>query len=292
MLRFSKNISGWFGYSRRERRASFILLVIIFLVIAFRFLTTGKRTDVTIIPPFVLEREQPFFRSEPGKEDTARLFPFDPNSSSEEEFMQLGMNQRQVRTLLNYRQKGGRFRKPQDIFRIYGIDSSILCSLVPYINIKATHGNLKKTSSYGSVKRDSGRMTSKFRTDLNRCDSAGLEKLPGIGPALSARIIRYREILGGFYSVDQLKEVYGLSDSTFRFISGRLMADSTAIKQIEINKAKFGELMKHPYLELYDVKALLKYRAIRGKIDSISQLVEDKILTPARASRLRPYIRF
>ena len=292
MSRFSKNIYGWFGYSRSERRASLILLVIIFLVIAFRFLTPGKRAGVTNISPFVLEREQLLLRKKSEKPDTAKLFPFDPNCASEKELMKLGLNLRQSRALTNYRLRGGRFRKPQDICRIYGIDSSIYKGLLPYINIKETHVSLKKAGSSDTVKGHSARMTMKVRTDLNRCDSAALEKLPGIGPVLSERIIKYREILGGFYSVDQLKEVYGITDSTFSFISGKLMVDSAEINQIEINRAKFGELVKHPYLELYDVKALLKYRSIRGNIDSLPQLVNDKILTPAKALRLRPYLRF
>jgi DNA uptake protein ComE-like DNA-binding protein len=292
MSRFLKNISGLFGYSRRERRASFILLIIIFLIIIFRFLLPSEKSSLKIISPVILYSDQPVKREKTGDLDTAMFFDFDPNNASAEELTMLGMNEQQFRTVIKYREKGGRFRKAQDLNRIYGMDSLLVRKLLPFVKIAEQPKELQKVTRPDTLKKHFRAKNVLAKTDLNRCDSADLEKLPWIGPVLSARIIKYRELLGGFCSIDQLKEVYGLSDSTFNFISGRVTADSNDIKQIEINKAKFAELIKHPYFELFDVKALLKYRAIRGNIDSIPELVENKILTPGKAARIRPYIRF
>jgi competence protein ComEA len=82
----------------------------------------------------------------------------------------------------------------------------------------------------------------------------------------------YRDLLGGFYSVRQLMEVYGMPDSTFSLIAGRLRSDSTGVKQIDINKASFSDLIRHPYLERYDVQAILKYREIKGRIEGTAEL--------------------
>lgn len=130
------------------------------------------------------------------------------------------------------------------------------------------------------------------KIELNICDSTDLERLPGIGPILSARIIKYRNLLGGYVSVAQLKEVYGLRDSTYMIICDRITADSSFIKKININSAGFSELNRHPYLERYDVQGILKYREMKGRIDGISDLTDNKIMTGERALKVLPYLRF
>jgi len=128
------------------------------------------------------------------------------------------------------------------------------------------------------------------KTDLNKCDSTELEGLPAIGPVLASRIIKYRKLLGGYVSVSQLREVYGLSDSTFNFISSRVEADSADISFIHINSASFKELIRHPYFERYDVQSIIKYRELKGKIDRFEQLIENKVITGKKTLKIRPYL--
>lgn len=128
--------------------------------------------------------------------------------------------------------------------------------------------------------------------DLNTCDSAALESLPGIGPVLSVRIIKYRNLLGGYASVNQLIEVYGLPPETFEIIKGRLFADSLSVRKININSAVYKELSRFPYLENYDVTAILKFRQIQNKINNIGELVQNKVLSPEKAARIKPYLSF
>lgn len=128
--------------------------------------------------------------------------------------------------------------------------------------------------------------------DINSCDSARLESLPGIGPVLSARIIKYRNLLGGFASVDQLKEVYGLPEETFNKISARLYADTLMIRKVRINRAGYGELARFPYLDRNEIAAIMKYRALMGPVKSMSDLVVNKIIDPAKVWKIKPYIDF
>ncbi len=130
------------------------------------------------------------------------------------------------------------------------------------------------------------------RLDLNSCDSASLEALPGIGPVLSARIIRYRNLLGGYASVSQLKEVYGLSQETFDLVRDRVVADSMAVRKIRINQAEYRELLRFPYLEKHEVNAILKYRELEGRITDIGDLISNRIIESSRAARIRPYLEF
>jgi DNA uptake protein ComE-like DNA-binding protein len=128
--------------------------------------------------------------------------------------------------------------------------------------------------------------------ELNRCDSAALEGLPGIGPVLARRIIKYRNLIGGFAAADQLREVYGLSDSTFNIISGIVRADSSLVEKIDLNRTDYKRLIRLPYLEKYDVTAILKFRELQGRIISLDELIKNKILTPDKARKVRVYLEF
>jgi DNA uptake protein ComE-like DNA-binding protein len=206
----------WFGYNRSERRASFALLIIIFLILAARIAIPARNLKIEEITPNV-------------------TFVTNDNPDS------------------NYDKYSGSEKKQKPV-------------------------NPQK-----SVRK---------KIELNSCDSIMLVSLPGIGPVLSTRIIRFRNLLGGFVSVSQLKEVYGLSPETFEMISSRFSIDSSLIKKIKINTAGYGELSHSPYLRKYEIQSILKYRKIKGKISSISELLEDKILSDSTALRVGPYLDF
>jgi DNA uptake protein ComE-like DNA-binding protein len=128
--------------------------------------------------------------------------------------------------------------------------------------------------------------------ELNTCDSAALEGLPGIGPVLARRIIKYRNLIGGFAAAGQLREVYGLSDSTFNIIYKRVRADSSLVEKIDLNRTDYKRLIRLPYLEKYDVTAILKFRELQGSIMSLDELIKNKILTPEKARKVMAYMKF
>ena len=110
---------------------------------------------------------------------------------------------------------------------------------------KISRPTIRKDVSYSNQKQQ--------LIEINRCDSVTLIRLPGIGPVLSARIIRYRRLLGGYARIEQLKEVYGLPEETYELIKDRIYADSTFISRININKAGYKELYHIRYLEKYEI---------------------------------------
>jgi DNA uptake protein ComE-like DNA-binding protein len=132
------------------------------------------------------------------------------------------------------------------------------------------------------------------KIDVNLADSAALESLPGIGEKLSIRIVRYRDRLGGFVSLEQLKEVYGLSDSTFIFIR-RYLDVGEAFKplQIAVNKADYVAFRRHPYMNAPVLKALLAYRKTHGSIPDFKscELIARQI-GDSLPARLKPYLDF
>jgi DNA uptake protein ComE-like DNA-binding protein len=221
-------IKNWFGFTRRERRSTFIMLLIIILIIGFRYTIPESRIAIEDITGAV-----------PNAQYNSELSVKDSGSA------------------------GRQFSSYPDIRRNFSKRPAI-----------------KKSLPQKSI------------IDINTSDSATLVKLPGIGPVLSARIIKYRHLLGGFARIDQLKEVYGLSTETFEVNKGRVSADSTFIARININSASYKELSHIHYLEKYEVTAILKYRELKGRINSISDLSDNKLITVEKAKKVSPYLNF
>jgi len=128
--------------------------------------------------------------------------------------------------------------------------------------------------------------------DINRADSATLLPLPGIGPVYAGRIVKYRNLLGGYVSLNQLTEVYGISPETLEMITDRIVMDTTSIIKLDLNRATFRELLRHPYLEYEDVKDLVNYRDFKGTIQSILELRENYILPDSVLQKVEPYLNY
>ncbi|MBM3412187.1 MAG: helix-hairpin-helix domain-containing protein [Bacteroidetes bacterium] len=130
------------------------------------------------------------------------------------------------------------------------------------------------------------------KIELNAADSLTLMKLQGIGPVLSARIVKYRDKLGGFHSTTQLKEVYGLPDSTFQKISDQLELLQPGLKKIAINKADEKTIAQHPYIGWKLAKLIVRYRQAHGNFYNYEQLNSIWGLENNKLDRLLPYLSF
>ena len=223
-------IRNWFGFTRRERRSSFILLLIIFIILALRFSVPEKNIAVEDVTAGISIFEESSGLNTGEIQSSVQLFSFDPNTASYPTLIKLGLDSKEANTLIKYRTKGGKFRNPSDIRKVYGIDEAKAVKLIPFVEVAIDTPRKAKIVSYRQQRPT---------LDINSCDSASLVRLPGIGPVLSARIIKYRRLLGGFASVNQLTEVYGLSPETFDLIKGRVYADSLALLRVDINSAGY-----------------------------------------------------
>lgn len=128
--------------------------------------------------------------------------------------------------------------------------------------------------------------------DLNSADSAVLEALPGIGPVLSVRIIKYRYLVGYFHSVDQLKDVYGLEEEVIEMNRHMFICDTGLLRKIYINSASYRDLLRHPYIEERQVEAIMSHRQLYGPLTGIPDLIANRIFTTEEMSRLKPYLVF
>jgi competence ComEA-like helix-hairpin-helix protein len=227
------------------------------------------------------------------------LFSFDPNTLDADGFKKLGLRDKTIRTLLNYRNKGGRFRKPEDLGKIYGLRQEEYQRLRPYIAIaggataaggSVENRNYSSASVQNTLANDSKPLYTPKIIEINSADVAAFESLHGIGYKLATRIINFREKLGGFYSVDQVGETYGVPDSTFQKIKSRLKVDPQLIKKIDINKAGYDELNNHPYISARLAFRILKQRKESGHFSTVEEIKESVAQTAGSYEKVSAYI--
>ena len=215
-------------------------------------------------------------------------FPFDPNKLSFEGWQEMGLKEKTIKTILNYTSKGGKFRELEDIKKIWGITEEQADQLIPYVKINEENSPATKSNQYNtSIRKFPDKIL-----DINTCDSAALERLPCIGAGLARRIINYRERLGGFYSVLQIGEVYGLPDSAFQKIKLQLSIVSKTLKKININKALLEELKLHPYIKYKLANTIIQYRNQHGNFRIPADLKKILILDDDTYNKVLNYITF
>lgn len=221
------------------------------------------------------------------------LFPFDPNTLTEEGWKKLGLRPKTIQTILNYRHKGGVFRKPEDLGRVYGLFPDEYERLKPFIDIQQTvPAAFKDSFSKRNTATTPAWKTKVSGIDINVADSMAWEALPGIGPKLAQRIVRFREALGGFYSIEQVGETFGLPDSTFQKIRPMLLQETVSVKQVNINHAPEADLSSHPYLGKKLARLIVAYRTQHGSFTHIETLQKIPGFDEGKIERLRPYMDF
>lgn len=186
-------------------------------------------------------------------------FPFDPNTVSLGDLQRLGFSARQAQSIINYREKGGRFRRSSDFAKSYVVHDSVYRRLEPYIRIP--------------------------KIDLNAADSAALVSLPGIGPYFAAKIIEHRGKLGGFSYPEQLMDIYRFDQEKYDALKDLVTVGRS--EAYPIWTLPESELEKHPYIGKYSAHGIVLYRENnpRGRW-SVEALREAGVLRPADAARL------
>ncbi len=226
-----------------------------------------------------------------SKEIKGELFYFDPNTLSLDGWKKLGVREKTANTIQNYTSKGGRFNKPEDIGKIWGLHPDEVSRLLPYVRIEG-----KPANSFASSRTfESNKIYEKPKyimatVDINAADTTAFIALPGIGSKLANRIIAFREKLGGFYTIEQVAETYALADSTFQKIKNKLIISNNHVKQININKATLDELKIHPYVRYNIANAILQYKVQHGEFTAVSDLKKIMIITDDIYTKLAPYL--
>jgi competence ComEA-like helix-hairpin-helix protein len=241
----------YFSFSKKERIGVYILLFIItvFVILPYFFSPQFKKPVVISVQQQFAsqqliksadiednEQQHTFINDTTIKDEKPerQLFYFDPNTLNETGWKKLGLRDKTIQTIINYRNKGGHFKQPEDIRKIYGLKKEEADALMPYIQIKTNTEQVKTEIISNDNKQPPTTLsyTNFKKVDINTATAEEFKSLPGIGDVLGNRIVKFRNAIHGFKSVEDIKRTYGLSDSTYQLILPYLTISDSSLKKI------------------------------------------------------------
>lgn len=252
----------------------------------------------------------------PAEELQITPFPFDPNTLSPTEWDSMGVPAYLWRTIGNYLSAGGSFRYKEDLKRIYVMENEVYRQLEPFIQLPDRSAGYMRSEGAADAKEGEGQSRqaglsgeehsqpiedinySKRYTreqkiltiNINQADSTEIQKISGIGPVFSRRIIRYRELLGGYHCTSQLLEVFGMDSVRFDQIKAHMIADTINIRRLDLNQAAFTDLVRHPYIDRPVANAILNLREQHGPFIVAEDIKQSYLIDEAVWYKIAPYV--
>ena len=223
-----------------------------------------------------------------------RMQVFDPNTVDSMTLLHLGFKPWQAKNMLKYRAKGGKYRKKEDLKKLYGMTDSMYLALTPYIYIKDSI--VVDSARIDSVHMDTLPKWNNTKKDtilnLRTADTTELKLIRGIGSYRAKMIVRYREQLGGYAQVEQIMEARGMDKVIADSILPHFYIDSVVVNKIPINHIRPEVLQRHPYLNFEQAKAIYEYRRKHIRIKSAEELKKIKGLSPTDIEKILIYLDF
>ena len=322
----------FFYYSKTERRSILVLVGIgILLLVLGTWMHVSRPVVLSVVDSLAIDSfcvrdykrrmshdSLKWKQQQRASRKSPLLADFDPNMADSAAFCRLGLPPFMAKRIVNYRNKGGVFRKPEDFARIYGLSQAQYQQLKPYIVIderyvaaklgRSVFSDTAHTDSGVRIAKDGKRLNSyamsedsinrRFNPrmkypegtvlDLNAADTSQLKCVPGIGSGLAKMIVAYRNRLGGYAEVNQLQEVARIDTSVNHWFK----IDSCIFRPLRINRVGLDQLRNHPYMNFYKAKVILEYRRKRGRIKGLSQLSMFQEFTEKDLQKLKPYLDF
>lgn len=309
-MQLKEPVKAFLGYSKRDRTGIIVIILLIGVIYTWPYLFAKKnepfparQTSVLIKAIDTLAAKQQTIRNPKNYEDNENdyqfqpnqtknftngaLFQFDPNTLPIGEWQKLGLSEKTSKTIDKYRSKGGKFYKPEDIKKIWGMPEGFYERVKDYIVITSAQNNYQKNDfeKITYTKPEKKALT----VNVNEADSSAFIALPGIGSKLATRIVNFRDKLGGFYSIEQVSETYGLPDSTFQKIKAFLRLDGS-VKKWNINTATKEELKAHPYIKWNLANAIVEYRNQHGNFKRLDDLKNISIIDQPTFEKIIHYL--
>ena len=223
------------------------------------------------------------------QQQTYTLFPFDPNTADSAAFVRLGIRPNTARTIERFRERGGVFRVPEDFRRIFGISDEQFEKLAPYIAIRRVEEPQPEVQ-VAVIEEETP--VEILMVELNTADTTELMQIRGVGRFFAREIVRYRQELGGFVSVEQLRNIRNMREESYERIAPFFTVDTTKINKIRVNTASVEFMRRHPYVNFQQARAVFELRRAVGKLNSINDLARLSEFSDEDRRRLEPYFCF
>jgi competence protein ComEA len=296
-------IAKYFTLNRRERNGMIVLISLIFILALVKYIVVyhySPATEKVVVVELneaaaKLAMQNMFSRNENYKNTAIEtnkkdsLFYFDPNKVTEGQAIKLGWSEKAAHTFMNYRNKGGKFYKTEDLQKLYGMTDFLYAKVKPYVLIekgnKFTNQKFANTSETKKPKQEE-----KISLEINSADSLQWLKLKGIGPGFTHRILKYKSLLGGYTNLEQLKEVYYFTDSLYDLIKDNLTVNPALVQKLKVNTVDFKTLVHHPYIKYEGTKCIFALK--RGKKIKAEDLTNSSCFSREVLAKLLPYLDF
>lgn len=294
----------YFTFSKKERTAVIILLLLIIFFAAAPYFYSPKFKPPVISKAMneflernktaatakdtVSENERPSYAQKEKIVSKHETFAFDPNTISENDWKRLGISDKTIHTIINYRSKGGKFRSAEDIRKIWGFKKEDAERLIPFVRIENTNSANKK---YIAGNQQPINVNKVVPIDINTASFEEWRTLPGISEGLANRIVMYRERIGGFISKEQVHKTYGVSDSVFGLIAPFLIVNMNSIPKLNINIASAYELRTKINIPDAVARSIIIYRQQYGNYQVVSDLKKIVFISDSLYQRIAPYLK-
>jgi len=306
MQSIKNRLKAFFNFNKRQEQGAFVLIVLIIIAINIDLLLPvifkEKPYDYTSALTEIEAWKASGIKNEPEKNFKSdnlikkeikpiilNPISFNPNKFPEEKWIQMGMPERVIKTILNYEAKGGYFKKKEDLQKIYGLSPEIYNQLEDFIEIPIPEK--KEHFKDSPLDKEIDVAKTIVPLDINRTDSVSLLQIPGIGPFYAGQIIKYRSQLGGYNSLEQLGEIYKMDSNRLNAFLPYLIFKDTTLNQIDVNSADFKTVLRHPYFDYETTKKIFNLRNKLGRFAGMYQLKNDTILSDSLFKKLEPYIK-
>ena len=273
----------YFHIPYRERRGFILLSIIAIIMVMAIYYIPGQfqieKPEFTVREVESLEQEYQAKEAKPLVA-MAHLQPFDPNSAEQSSLEALGIPSKVAERIMRYRAKGGRFKEKEDLQKIYGMPPALYRELQAYIQF-----------DYSPKQNKQVPLREKELINLNTADSGQLESLPMIGAGRARLIIKYRNALGGFVRLEQLREVWGINDTVYSAIKPLLFIDSRFQPELLVPDSSHAQaLFRHPYLRPF-ARSLLAYYKQHKCIPDSSSFCKQFLVQDSIYNRLKIYLK-
>ncbi|MFM1875517.1 MAG: hypothetical protein RL266_1254 [Bacteroidota bacterium] len=296
----------WFreylSFHRSERRGVLVLIGILFSLILFNIYqryfwkTDWEQMSIQYGESIIEFRAQQDSFEEQREETGSPWLPteisyfqFDPNTLDSTGWVRLGFSPKQTAAILKYRSAGAVFRKPEDMKKLFVVDEAKYAELEPFITIIELPNEAKPRNEFKEFDTNKEKRFESIIVEINSADTTQLQRLQGIGSSFAKRIVKYRELLGGYTSKKQVLEVYGMDSARYLPIQESLLVDTSYRIRININTADFKTLLRHPYLNKNQVNAIINYRKQHGAFSKVSELKNIHLIDQHTYRKLVPY---
>jgi competence ComEA-like helix-hairpin-helix protein len=303
-------IRKYFTFTRRETRGTVVLVLIIILLIIYRLIHPilflpqyNNLNDVQmhwissttqqISNQYTFEEQLSSNDETPSiaaaAKQTITYFKFNPNTINADSLMLLGLSPKKVKMFINYRSKGAIFKSPDDLKKIFAFTEQDIERLRPWIDIP----NAQETKATETAKQIEIPVIEKkpWLVDINIADSADFVSLPGIGPTLASRILKYRSRFGAFTNKEQLMEVVGITSEWFEKNQSSLIISKLPLKQLNINICTEDELKRLAYFDKNIAGILIRYRDNHGPFKSVSDIKNCAAISNEFYQKIEPYLK-